>query len=179
MPFLDAPDGKSGLGDIALQHVFIPENHDWGTLGFGYSATFPTADHRDLGAGKYQAGPAATLIYYGVENWQMGAAVTHTWSISGMGNGDREDVSESTVQPVLNYLMGNWYIGMGDFTWCYDWKDNQGWTIPLGLQVGRITQIGRYKYNVSAELLWVPTNHGSGPSAERGIKFGLVWLLPE
>ena len=65
VPFLDAPDGKSGLGDIDIQHVFVPETHDWSTLGFGYNLSFPTADHQDLGAGKYQAGPAATMIYYG------------------------------------------------------------------------------------------------------------------
>lgn len=177
VPFLDAPDGKSGLGDVDIQHVFVPETHDWGTLGFGYNLTFPTADHQDLGAGKYQAGPAATMIYYGIKNWQIGVTTTQSWSYAG--SGDRDDVSISTVQPILNYLLGKWYIGMGDFTWTYDWKDNEGWTIPLGFQVGHITKIGRYNYNLSAEFLWTPVNHGPGPVPERGVKFGLVWLLPE
>jgi hypothetical protein len=175
--FLDAPDGKSGLGDLDFQHVFVPKRYDWGTLGFGYSATFPTADHRDLGTGKYQLGPAATMIYYGVNNWQIGGTVVQSWSFAG--NGDRDDVSEFTFQPIVNYLVGPWYIGIGDFTWSYDFKDNEGWTIPLGFQVGRITQIGRYKYNLSMEVLWVPKQDGSGPSPERGVKFGVVWLLPE
>lgn len=83
------------------------------------------------------------------------------------------------MQPILNYLLGKWYIGIGDFTWTYDWKDNEGWTIPLGFQVGHITKIGRYNYNLSAEFLWTPVNHGPGPVPERGVKFGLVWLLPE
>jgi hypothetical protein len=69
--------------------------------------------------------------------------------------------------------------GLGDFTWSYDFKEDEGWTIPLGFQVGRITQIGRYKYNLSMELLWVPKQDGSGPSPERGVKLGFVWLLPE
>jgi hypothetical protein len=111
-------------------------------------ATFPTADHRDLRTGKYQLGPAATMIYYGVNNWQIGGTLVQSWSFAG--NGDRDDVSE--------------------FTWSYDFKDNEGWTIPLGFQVGRITQIGRYKYNLSMELLWVPKQDGSGPSPERGVK---------
>jgi hypothetical protein len=60
--YLQEPDGKSGLGDIDIQHIFVPEPYSWGTLGYGYTATLPTADHRDLGDGKYQAGPAATMI---------------------------------------------------------------------------------------------------------------------
>ena len=56
VPWQQAPGGKSGLGDINVEHIFVPEHHDWGTLGFGYTATVPTADHRHLGTGKYQAG---------------------------------------------------------------------------------------------------------------------------
>ena len=179
VPFLDVPDGKSGLGDISLEEVFIPADHHWGTYGLGYTATFPTAQHRDLGAGKYQFGPAVMIIYYGIENWQIGATLTQSWSIDGVGNGDREQVSDATVQPIVNYLWGDWYIGMGDFTWSYDWKGNQGWTIPLGLQVGRITQIGHHKFNLSAELMWVPIHNGPGPTPEHGFKVGMVWLLPE
>lgn len=67
VPFQDAPDGKSGLGDINLEHMFLPEPEDWGALGFGYTLTLPTADHRDLGAGKYQLGPATTIVYYGIK----------------------------------------------------------------------------------------------------------------
>ncbi len=78
IPWLQSPEGKSGWGDIDLQHVFVPESHPWGTLGFGYTATFPTADHRVLGACKYQAGTAATLIYYGIKNWQIGGTMTQS-----------------------------------------------------------------------------------------------------
>ena len=177
VPWLQAPEGKSGLGDIDVQHVFVPESHPWGTLGFGYNATFPTADHRVLGAGKYQAGPAATLIYYRIKNWQIGGTITQSWSFAG--NGDRDDVSQFTFQPIMNYLLGPWYIGIGDFTWEYDFKDSEGWNIPLGFQAGRITNIGKHKFNLSAELLWVPKHSGGGPSPERGVKLGFVWLLPE
>ncbi len=179
VPFLDAPNGKSGLGDIDILHVFVPKKERWGTLGYGYTATLPTADHRDLGAGKYQFGPSAAIIYYNIENWQIGATMTQSWSIANVGNGDRDEVTEFTLQPIINYLRGDWYVGIGDFTWTYDWKDDEGWTIPLGFQVGRVTKIGRYHYNLSMELLWVPIHNGPGPSPERGVKFGLVWLLPE
>ena len=179
VPWAQAPDGKSGLGDINIEHIFIPENHDWGTLGFGYTATLPSADHRDLGTGKYQVGPALTVIYYRLKNWQLGGTLTQSWSIAGAGNGDRDEVSEFTFQPIANYLMGPWNIGIGDFTWAYDWKGHEGWNIPLGFQVGRITKIGKYNYNLSAEVLWASKDSGGGPSPKRGIKFGFVWLLPE
>ncbi|MCB1690106.1 MAG: hypothetical protein KDI33_16540 [Halioglobus sp.] len=177
VPLLKDPDGKSGLGDIDIEHVFIPERESWGTAGLGYTLTFPTADHRDLGAGKYQAGPAATVIYNGFQNWQIGATVTQSWSFAGKS--DRDDVSDFTFQPIANYLIGPWYIGIGDFTWDYNWKGNQGWNIPLGLQVGRITQLGTQHFNLSAEVLWVASRNGDGPTPERGVKLGFVWLLPE
>ena len=126
----------------------MPEPEPWGALGFGYTLTLPTADHRDLGAGKYQLGPAATIVYYGVKNWQMGFTLTQSWSIAGVGKSDREDVSEFTAQPILNYLVGPWYIGLGDFTYSYNWKGNEGWTIPLGLQVGHVSKIGKHHYNL-------------------------------
>ncbi|MCB1704164.1 MAG: hypothetical protein KDI17_04830 [Halioglobus sp.] len=177
VPFLRFPGGKSGLGDVDIQHVFIPEHEGWGTAGLGYTLTLPTADHRDLGAGKYQFGPAATLIYYGFENWQLGGTITQSWSFAG--NSDRDDVSDFTFQPIVNYLMGPWYIGIGDFTWDYNWKGDQGWTIPLGFQVGRITQLRGHHFNLSAEVLWMATRNGDAPAPERGVKLGFVWLLPE
>ncbi|MDH3830040.1 MAG: hypothetical protein OEU48_00095 [Gammaproteobacteria bacterium] len=103
--------------------------------------------------------------------------MSQSWSFAG--NGDRDDVSELDFQPIFNYLMGPWYIGLGDFTWEYDWKGNQGWNIPLGFQLGRITKIGAHTFNVSTEFLWMPIHSGDGPSPERGIKLGFVWLLPE
>jgi hypothetical protein len=45
--------------------------------------------------------------------------------------------------------------------------------------MGLVAKIGRYNYNLSAELLWTPINHGPGPTPERGVKFGVVLLLPE
>ena len=48
-----------------------------------------------------------------------------------------------------------------------------------GFKVGRITDIGQQKFNLSAEALWVPKHSGGGSSPERGVKLGFVWLLPE
>ena len=119
------------------------------------------------------------MVYYRLKNWQLGGTLTQSWSIAGAGNGDRDEVSQLTFQPIANYLMGRWYIGIGDFTWVYDWKGHQGWNIPLGFQVGRITKIGKYNYNLSAEVLWASKDDGGGPTPKRGIKLGFVWLLPE
>jgi hypothetical protein len=175
--FLDVPDGSRGFGDINVEHIFIPKKHAWGTLGFGYTATLPTANHSDLGGDKYQLGPASTIIYYGIKNWQIGGTVAQSWSIAGKSNA--ADISQFTFQPIVNYITGPWYIGIGDFTWSYDFKGNTGWTIPLGFQVGRVTNIGKHKYNLSAELIGVATANGNGPIPEFGFKLGFVLLLPE
>lgn len=31
--YLNVPDGRSGFGDLDLQHVFVPEKFSWGTIG--------------------------------------------------------------------------------------------------------------------------------------------------
>lgn len=165
------------FGNIVIEHIFIPKKYAWGTLGFGYTTTFPTASHSDLGGDKYQLGPAATMIYYGIDSWQVGGTVAQSWSIAGKNSA--ADVSQFTFQPIVNYITGPWYIGIGDFTWSYDFKGDSGWTIPLGFQVGRITQIGKHKFNLSAELFGVPIINGDAPTPEFGFKLGIVLLLPE
>jgi hypothetical protein len=170
------PGRKTGLGDITFVNLFVADPAKWGIWGLGYSAVAPTASSDALGQGKWQLGPAVTLMYYGVHDWQLGGLVQNPVSIAG--DGDRPDVNTFEFQPIANYLKGDWYFGAGDFNWTYDWKARE-WAIPLAFQFGQVRQIGKHKFNISFEVEWTAVHPEEAVYPRWGIRLGLVLLLPE
>jgi hypothetical protein len=171
------PGSITGLGDISYFDVFVPKARSWGIWGAGLGLVIPAASSEALGAGKWQLGPAFTAMYYRIPNWQIGAVVQNPVSIAG--DPDRENINALLIQPIVNYLAGPWYIGIGDFTWQLDWTDSGTPTIPLGFQVGRITQIGKHKYNLSVELEYTVAHPEEATYPKWGVRLGFVLLLPE
>jgi hypothetical protein len=178
VPVVTTPDPGSatGLGDISFFDLFVAAPLDWGIWGAGITAVAPTASKDELGQGKWQLGPAATLVVYKVPNWQLGGVVQNPISIAG--DNDRPDVSTFQFQPLVNYLKGDWYFGAGDFNWTYDWKAND-WTIPLAFQAGKITKIGKHNYNLSFELAWTAIRPDDAVVPRWGIRLVLVLMLPD
>lgn len=170
------PRRKTGLGDISFVDLLVSDPTPWGIWGMGVSAVMPTASSDELGQGKWQLGPAATLVYYKIPNWQLGGLFQNPVSIAG--DRDRQKVNTLQFQPLVNYLKGDWYFGAGDFNWSYDWKAKE-WTIPLAFQAGRIRQIGKHKYNISFELEWTAVRPDDAVVPRWGVRLGLVLLLPE
>ena len=172
------PGRVSGFGDTSLLDIIISPAHTWGIWGAGAVLVIPTAEHDELGDGKWELGPAATFMFYGVKNWQMGLVFQNPVSIAG--DSDRDNINQLQIQPVINYLYKNkWYFGAGDFNMTIDWENDQEITLPLAFQVGRILQLGKYKYNISAEYEWTATAPKDAQIPEWGIRLGFVWLYPE
>ncbi len=145
------------------------------SVGVGAVVVFPTASDDRLGQGKYQIGPSVSLISQTANGWQIGVIVQD--QISFAGDPDRPDVHQFGVQPILNYVTGKWYFGAGDFTSTFDWENGGAATIPLAFQAGYVTKIGKYHYNFSVEPFKVVKY--DGPSADWGVRFGFVMLVPE
>jgi hypothetical protein len=170
------PDRTTGLGDITIFDIFLPQRFSWGALGVGPVAVFPTATNERLGQGKWQLGPAGALIYDRVPHLQIGLIVQNP--ISFAGDGDRENVNALLVQPIAQYnLSRGWYVSMGDLTWAFDWKSDGDATIPLAFQVGRVLPLFGNQWNLAVEPFYTVTH--SGPSPRWGIRFGISLLLPE
>ncbi len=170
------PNRKTGLGEISFFDIFVSKPRSLGIWGVGLTAVAPTASKDLLGQGKWQLGPAATLVYYKVSNWQLGRVIQNPIPIAG-DNG-RESVNTFQFQPLLNYLKGDWYFGAGNFNWTYDWKAND-WTIPLAFQAGRITRIGKHRHNLSVEPEWTAIRPDNSVVPKWGIRLGVVPMLPE
>lgn len=170
------PDRVTGLGDITLFDVFLPERERWGAWGFGPVFVFPSATDHRLGQGKWQLGPAAAVMYDAIPHVQLGVIVQNP--ISYAGSAHRDDANALLLQPIGQYNFARgWYASIGDFTWTFDWKEDGAATIPLALQVGRVVDLLGQKWNLAIEGTRTVVHHG--PAPQWGVRFGFSLLLPE
>jgi len=143
VPIIDipGPDDVTGLGDINVSLFLTPARTGTWVWGAGPILQFPTATDEALGTGKWAAGPTAVLVYVDGP-WLNGVLVSHLWSFAGSST--REDVSLTQIEVKFSYeFSSGWYIDTNPVM-TYDWKapSNQGWTIPVGLDVGKVFKIG-------------------------------------
>jgi hypothetical protein len=156
-PVLDStePDGvdghETGLGDIQLLSLLGPNRLDGTVWGAGATFKFPTASDDVLGAGKYQAGPAAMLFSL-KKPWTVGTLIQHWWSYAGDDN--RPDTNRTDIQYVIRYALPKaWSIGMGP-TISIDWEadSDDRWTVPVGLGLTKTVRIGDTPVKFRAEV---------------------------
>ena len=103
-----------------------------------------------LGAGKYQIGPSAALIYTGIKNLTLGAIVQNPISYAGSPN--RPKVNQMIITPTFTYnLNAGWFVGLTDYNFSFNWENGGAPTIPLGMQVGKVVRIGKQPMSVSIE----------------------------
>jgi hypothetical protein len=136
----DQPNRKLGLGDTELQNYLTPAFANKWIWGAGMDLQIPTATDAALGTGKWSAGPAAGIFYMDGP-WANGLLANHVWSFAG--DSHRDDVSQSTFEPVISYNFDSgWYLSF-DSTMTADWNApaDKRWTIPLGLDVGKTFQV--------------------------------------
>jgi hypothetical protein len=141
----------SGLGDINYSLFFNPLETQGSLIwGVGGSITAPTASDDRLGSGKWSAGPTAVALTQ--PKWgSMGILGRHLWSFAG--DDDRRDVSQSLIEPFVNYNLDNgWYL-ISDSVITYDWKIDKGdkMTLPLGGGFGKIFKLGNQPMNARVE----------------------------
>jgi hypothetical protein len=138
---LPGPDGVTGLGDLTTSLFLTPTRTGKWVWGAGPIFQFPTATNEALGTGKWSAGPTGVLVYVDGP-WLNGILVSHLWSFAGQS--DREDVSLTTIELKFSYQFSNgWYVQTNPVM-TYDWKApaGEGWTIPVGFDVGKVFQVG-------------------------------------
>jgi hypothetical protein len=143
------PGSQTGLGDTSFFDL-VSISQSWGKWGIGPAFVFPTATATALGQGKWQAGPAAAIIYTGAKN--LTAGFTAENSISYAGDSSRPAASALSITPTLTWnLPDNWFAGHSDFNWVFNWQDRGQATIPVGLQVGRVFSLWNMPVSLSLE----------------------------
>jgi hypothetical protein len=168
-------DRHDGLGDVFALALGLPKlNLDGQMVGLGAAISLPTATDDFTGSGKCSGGPAAVYVNTKSKGWMWGVLGWQVWSFAG--DRDREDVSSLAVQPFVTRQLGRgWYVGTQDVPWTYNWKTG-GWTMPLGVKVGRVTKLGRQAVNIFGEVMGTPLH--DGPVPKWSFKVGLSLLFP-
>ena len=135
-------DYEFGIGDISTQFLFIrPTESRWSVVA-GAQLYWPTASQDQMGWGKFVAGPTVGAVYR-PESWEsggfVGATVTDLFDYAGKGN--RADVHEMLVQPILNYNFeiddSFWFITFIP-EMQINWEQNNDLFMPLKTTIGRL-----------------------------------------
>ena len=157
-------ESKSGFGDIiyfSLLGQSLPQEK-WGGGDFvwalGPTFQFPTASDRQLGTGKYSAGPSGVLSFIG-KKFILGGLYQQWFSFADGGNGPGNDVNFSWLN--LFYFLNledGWQVG-GTPILTADWESDSSddrFTIPLGLGVYKTRFFGKMPMKLGAEMQYMP-----------------------
>jgi hypothetical protein len=176
-----------GFGDVVYMGLASPkELHKVPSTGaaviWGAGATtlFPTASDEILGSGKYAVGPAAAAGYLGTK-WLFGILAQHWWSVAG--SSEREDLSLTNLQYFLFYVppwneAAQWRIGMTPNI-TYNWRaQGDKATVPVGLGIGRMTQVGQLPVQVFLEVDYSIIRPDDKPGSRWGIRLYFTPVIP-
>ena len=135
------PTRADGLGDLSIIPYFVPDITSTTFVGYGGALLLPSATRDELGSGKWAAGPAVIVARTGKPiTW--GGLVQHVWSFAG--DDDRADVSVTTLQPFITYVLAEGWAANLTTETTYNWNATAGneWTVPLTLGASKVVQFG-------------------------------------
>ncbi len=175
LPSADTTGDDFGLGDINFSAYFSPVSSGTFTWGIGPSITLRTATSDRLGTQKWSAGPAAVALVT-AKPWVAGTLVRQLWSFAGKS--DRDDVSQTLVQPFVNYNMAKgWYLVSSPVitvNWEAD-RDNAV-MLPVGGGVGRVFTVGTQAVNAQVQGFYNAVKPDFAPQAS--LRLQLTFLFP-
>jgi len=166
---------QSGLGDT-IQSLFFspaePTASGW-IWGAGPAFLLPTASDDLLGTGKWGAGPTAVALKQ-QGPWTYGVLVNHIRSFAG--DGDRNDVNSTFLQPFAGYTTAEgWSFDLQTES-TYNWEGEQ-WNFPLVFLVSKVTSIGSQLVQVQAGTRYYVDSFDAGPEGW-GFRLGVTLLYP-
>ncbi|QRM56224.1 transporter [Sinorhizobium sp. BG8] len=164
-----------GLGDITQSFFFSPSQPGPGGLIWGLGPAFliPTASDDALGTGKFGLGPTGVaLVQHGP--WTVGGLANHIWSVAG--DGDREDVNQTFLQPFVSYALGHGRSVTLNTESTYDWEHSE-WTVPINLMFAQVTHFGTQPVSLQFGVRYYADAPPGGP--EWGLRAALVFMFPK
>lgn len=167
---------QTGLGDVVQSFFLSPQKPTDSGLIWGVGPVFllPTETDRLLGAEKWGAGPTAVLLWQ-ANGWTYGALANHIWSFAG--NGNRQGVSSTFLQPFLSYTTADaWTFGINTES-TYDWKNHQ-WSTPINATVSKLLKFGEQPVSIGGGVRYWATSPDSGPHGW-GARLIVTFLFPQ
>jgi len=138
---LSWPENVTGVGDLTLVPYYVPDVTKSLFVGYGAALGIPTASNDLLGSGKWTAGPAIIVAKTG-QPVTWGGLAQQVWSVAG--SSDRANVSVTTVQPFITYLLGGGWSTTVTSETSYNWEAQAGqqWTVPLLASASKVVDFG-------------------------------------
>ena len=139
-PGQDATFGSAPTVFTAFLSPTVPV--DGWVWGAGPVAQIPTMSSTTLGSNIWGMGPSAVIVRTS-HPWVYGALVNNVFSLGGTSKPGGTRYSVMTVNPFVNYNFGEgWFVGsVPIITASWDTPGTK-WTVPLGLQAGRLIKLG-------------------------------------
>lgn len=166
---------QSGLSDTVQSLFFSPKSPTSGgwIWAVGPVLLLPTATDSLLGSEKWGAGPTA-LVLKQEKGWTYGVLGNHLWSFAG--DGSREEVNATFLQPFLTYITRKQTTFALNTESTYDWSNSQ-WTVPLNLSVSQLVKIGSMPVSFMLGGRCYAEKPDNGP--EWGLRFQVTLLFPK
>lgn len=166
---------QSGLGDTSLTLWLSPEATKPGKIVWGLGPAFlvPTATDDYLGTDKWGVGPSVIVVKQ-AHGWAGGALMSQTWSFAG--NGDRDDLSSTFLQPFLSYQTKSHTTYGFNLESSYDWENEQ-WTVPINVQLTQLVRLGQMPVSFQGGVRYYAAAPAEGPSW--GLRFTVTLVFPE
>jgi hypothetical protein len=141
MTYLPSPHEQFGLNDLQSSFFVTPHGASTWIWGVGPIFEFPTATGKQLGTGRWSAGPTAAVIY-SEGPWFNGILTYHLMSFAGDRN--RGSVNQTYIEPLISYNLDSGWYGQIDPPITYDWtaEKKDAWVLPIGADVGKPFNIG-------------------------------------
>lgn len=129
--------------------------------------------HAGGNTGKFGLGPTAVLLKQ-QKGWTYGVLANHLWSVAGDGN--RDDVSATFLQPFVSYTTKKFTTFGVNTESTYDWENSQ-WTVPLVGQVSQLVKVGKQPVQFTLGAKYFADKPDGGP--DWGLRFAVTFLFPK
>ena len=181
LPFISQPAdlvpgsaATSGTGDIVASAFFSPKQSKvvWAV---GPVFGLPMSTDPLLGSGKWSLGPTFVVLKQ-QGPWTFGGLANHLWSIADTGNVERNDVSQTLLQPFLTYTTKSALTYAINSESTYNWKaaSGQEWTAPVNVMVSKVTKLGPFPFSVLAGAGYYLESPDAGPDWKLRLAFTVI-----
>lgn len=181
-PYLDFPGEvqyASGLGDIELASVLVPNKGEGLIVGFGATFIFPTArDSKHIGQGLFQAGPAGGLFYVS-KQFVCGVFPQHWHSVSGVDD-EHPATRFTNLQYGVSYLPTPKLTILSSANILIDWTKDEAnrWTVPASLGVSYLFTFGKMPVSIGINYQWIVKHPADLPHQESIVRLTFTPVIP-
>ncbi|MBB4005658.1 transporter [Aurantimonas endophytica] len=165
-----------GLGDTVQSLFLSPKAPGPGGVIWGVGPVFllPTGTDPLLGGEKWGAGPTGVALKQSGP-WTYGVLANQIWSFAG--EGDRDDVNATFLQPFVSYTTPDaWTFALNTET-TYDWE-HEAWSVPVNFTVSKLVKFGDQPVSLQAGVrYWAESPEGGAEGV--GFRTSVTFLFPK